>query len=65
MPKKIIKIDREKCSGCGACVSACEQGAIGLKDGKAEVLHHDYCDGFLRCLPVCPEEAILFQEERI
>jgi len=62
MLRKIIKIDAEKCDGCGLCVSACHEGAIGLADGKAKLLRDDYCDGLGDCLPVCPTGAITFEE---
>ena len=62
MRRKIIKIDRGKCDGCGLCVSACHEGAIGLADGKAELLRDDYCDGLGDCLPACPAGAISFEE---
>lgn len=62
MIRQIIKIDKEKCDGCGLCVSACHEGAIGLVDGKAELLRDDYCDGLGNCLPVCPTGAIMFEE---
>ena len=62
MIRKIIEIDKEKCNGCGACVSACHEGAIGLVDGKAKLLRDDYCDGLGDCLPTCPTGAITFVE---
>ncbi|MCL2772970.1 MAG: 4Fe-4S binding protein [Oscillospiraceae bacterium] len=62
MIRQIIKIDEEKCNGCGLCVSACHEGAIGLVDGKAKLLRDDYCDGLGNCLPACPTEAITFVE---
>ena len=62
MIRKIIEIDEEKCNGCGACVSACHEGAIGLVDGKAKLLRDDYCDGLGDCLPTCPTGAITFVE---
>lgn len=45
MIRKIIKIDEEKCNGCGACATACHEGAIGMVDGKAKLLRDDYCGG--------------------
>ena len=62
MLRKIIKIDSERCDGCGLCVSACHEGAIGMVNGKAELLRDDYCDGLGNCLPVCPTGAISFEE---
>ncbi len=62
MKRKIITIDEEKCNGCGLCVSACEEGAIGLVNGKARLLRDDYCDGLGNCLPACPTDAISFEE---
>lgn len=62
MIRKIIHIDKEKCSGCGLCAEACREGAIGMIDGKAALLRDDYCDGLGDCLPVCPAGAITFVE---
>ena len=62
MIRKIIHIDEEKCNGCGACVTACHEGAIGLVNGKARLMRDDYCDGFGDCLPGCPTGAITFTE---
>ena len=62
MIRKIIHIDEEKCNGCGACVTACHEGAIGIVNGKAKLLRDDYCDGFGDCLPACPMDAIHFVE---
>jgi NAD-dependent dihydropyrimidine dehydrogenase PreA subunit len=60
--RRIISIDPEKCNGCGLCLNACHEGAIGLKDGKAVLLRDDSCDGLGDCLPACPAGAITFEE---
>lgn len=62
MIRKIIQIDEKKCNGCGACASACHEGAIGMVNGKAKLLRDDYCDGLGDCLPTCPTGAITFVE---
>ena len=62
MKRRIIEIDQNKCNGCGACAAACQEGAIGMVDGKAALLRDDYCDGLGDCLPTCPTGAITFVE---
>lgn len=62
MIRKIITIDKERCNGCGLCVKACHEGAIGMVQGKATLLREDYCDGLGDCLPACPTGAITFEE---
>ena len=61
MIRKIIHIDAEKCNGCGACVTACHEGAIDLVNGKAKLVREHYCDGLGDCLPACPTGAITFE----
>ena len=61
MLRKIIKIDEDKCVGCGLCASACHEGAIEMIDGKAKLTREDYCDGLGDCLPACPVDAISFE----
>ena len=62
MIRKIIRVDEEKCNGCGACAAACHEGAIKVIDGKARLTREDYCDGMGDCLPACPAGAITFEE---
>ena len=62
MVRKIIHIDQEKCNGCGACASACHEGAIAMVNGKAQLIRDDYCDGLGDCLPACPTGAITFTQ---
>lgn len=60
--RKIVKIDEEKCSGCGVCVTPCAEGAIQMVDGKAKVVKDELCDGAGFCLGVCPEGALTIEE---
>ena len=62
MIRKIIRIDEEKCNGCGACANACHEGAIEMINGKAKLTKENYCDGLGDCLPACPANAISFEE---
>lgn len=60
--RKIIRIDEEKCDGCGECVTACAEGAIAVVDGKARLVSEVYCDGLGACLGHCPQDAIHIEE---
>ncbi len=62
MIRTIIKIDQDRCNGCGACACACHEGAIEMIGGKAVLTREDYCDGLGDCLPTCPTNAISFEE---
>ena len=64
MNQRIIKIDQEKCNGCGLCVNACHESALAIVNGKAVLLREDYCDGIGDCLPVCPVDAISFEQKK-
>ena len=56
--RKIIKIDEEKCDGCGNCVIGCAEGALAIVDGKAKVLSDNLCDGLGACIGECPQDAL-------
>jgi Pyruvate/2-oxoacid:ferredoxin oxidoreductase delta subunit len=58
MKRQIIKIDEEKCNGCGLCIPDCPEGALQIIDGKARLISDLFCDGLGACIGTCPEDAI-------
>ena len=60
--RQIIKIDEEKCNGCGLCVPSCKEGALQIINGKAKLVSDVYCDGLGACLGDCPQGALTIEE---
>lgn len=60
--RNIVKIDEEKCDGCGQCANACAEGAIKIIDGKAKLVSEIYCDGLGACIGSCPQDAITIEK---
>ena len=60
--RKIVRIDEEKCDGCGACLLSCAEGALQIIDGRAKLISEKYCDGLGACLGECPQGAITVEE---
>lgn len=60
--RKIIKINEEKCNGCGVCIPNCPEGAIKVIDGKARLISDIFCDGLGACIGHCPQDAISTEE---
>ena len=60
--RKIIRIDEEKCDGCGKCVTNCPEGALQVVGGKAKLVRGSYCDGLGACIGDCPHDAITIEE---
>jgi Fe-S-cluster-containing hydrogenase component 2 len=60
--RNIVKIDEEKCNGCGQCAKACVEGAIKIINGKAKLVSEIYCDGLGACIGSCPQDAITIEK---
>lgn len=63
MKRDIIKIDEDKCTGCGICVEGCHEGALQIIDGKARLVNEIFCDGLGACINDCPEDAITIERK--
>ena len=63
--RKIIKIDEEKCDGCGLCIPSCPEGALQIVDGKAKLVKEEFCDGLGACLGECPQGALTVEEREV
>jgi MinD superfamily P-loop ATPase len=62
MKREIIRIDKERCNGCGLCIPNCPEGALRIIDGKARLVSDLFCDGLGACIGHCPEGAIAIEE---
>ena len=62
MLRDILKIDEEKCNGCGLCVPNCHEGALQVIDGKVRLVSELMCDGLGACIGHCPENAITIEK---
>jgi Pyruvate/2-oxoacid:ferredoxin oxidoreductase delta subunit len=56
--RKIVRIDEERCNGCGLCIPNCAEGALQIVNGKARLVSDKFCDGLGACLGHCPQDAI-------
>ncbi len=65
MMREIVKIDEDKCDGCGQCVPNCAEGAIQIIDGKARLVAENLCDGLGACLGTCPQDAITIERRPV
>ncbi len=62
MIREVVRIDEEKCNGCGNCIPNCHEGALQIVDGKAVLVSDLMCDGLGACLGHCPEDALSIEK---
>ena len=62
MKRSIIKVDEDKCNGCGVCIPGCPEGALQVIDGKARLVSDLFCDGLGACIKECPRDAMIIEE---
>lgn len=60
--RMMVKIDEDKCTGCGKCIAPCAEGAIQIIGGKAKIVSEELCDGMGFCIGICPEDALSVEE---
>ncbi len=56
-----VKIDLEKCTGCGTCKEVCPVEAIEIENDKAAV-NEEECVDCGTCVEECPEGALSLEE---
>ena len=54
-----LKVEAEKCKGCGLCVRVCPTGAASGEKKEPHVIDVDKCEKCGECLAVCRQEAIV------
>jgi NAD-dependent dihydropyrimidine dehydrogenase PreA subunit len=64
MIREIVRIDEDKCDGCGLCIPNCHEGALQIVDGKARLVADNLCDGLGACLGHCPRDAITVERRQ-
>ena len=60
-----VVLDKNKCSGCEACLEACTAAVFEIHNGKSVPVNAKDCLGCLSCVEICEQEAIRVAETGI
>jgi ferredoxin len=53
-----LRLDAEKCTGCGTCLEVCPHAVLAKQNGKVRIQDRDACMECGACSRNCPVEAI-------
>jgi ferredoxin len=53
-----LKLEEEKCAGCGACLLVCPHAVLSLTNGRVEIANRDACMECGACAQNCPVQAL-------
>ena len=63
--KKFVELDKEKCNGCGECITTCNKGGLKIEDGKAKLVQSSFCGSFINCIGNCPQGALKIKTKQL
>ena len=66
-----VVVDKERCKGCGVCVSACPCGVLVLSAqvnvkgyNFVEMANEEACTGCASCGVICPDSCLVIYRQK-